>query len=300
MPQKPKVDLKAEIDQLYQLPLSEFVKARNELSKRVRAAGDREAAAQIKSLAKPSVSAWAVNQVFWNAPREFEALLASGERLRAAQQAAAGAAEMRAAGHARRNAAAALLRRAEEILRETSHGVGSDVLRRIEKSLEAAASYGASQPEPGPGRLIEDLAPPGFDVLSAFAASLPSRRSKNTALKVVPPPKAVAAESTSAARRRRRMEEKLAAVQRRAVTLRAEAKRLNEALAKAEDVAAAAQVKVERAQQQFEEARLLAEQSKSKVDEARSKAQAADKAAAAAREKAEEVRTQLQRLVEKK
>jgi hypothetical protein len=47
------------IDELYQLPLDEFTAARNALAK---STGD----ASIKKLEKPSLSAWAVNQLFWH------------------------------------------------------------------------------------------------------------------------------------------------------------------------------------------------------------------------------------------
>ena len=51
------IDLEAELDALYRLPLSEFVAARNELAKRLRQGGERQAADRIKALAKPSITA---------------------------------------------------------------------------------------------------------------------------------------------------------------------------------------------------------------------------------------------------
>ena len=50
--------LDREIDHLYELPLSEFTKARDELAKR--ASSDREA---IRRLQKPNVAAWAARPI---------------------------------------------------------------------------------------------------------------------------------------------------------------------------------------------------------------------------------------------
>ena len=48
---------------LYGYPLAEFVASRDELVKEIRNAGDRELAAEIKKLRKPSVVAGEVNRV---------------------------------------------------------------------------------------------------------------------------------------------------------------------------------------------------------------------------------------------
>ena len=51
-----------ETARLYGLPLDEFTAERDAVAKRLRADGEREEAARIKKLRKPSVPAWAVNQ----------------------------------------------------------------------------------------------------------------------------------------------------------------------------------------------------------------------------------------------
>ena len=52
-----------EIDELFDLPLDEFTAARNDLAKRLKRDGDEDAAEQVRSLPKPSIAAWAVNQL---------------------------------------------------------------------------------------------------------------------------------------------------------------------------------------------------------------------------------------------
>ena len=65
----PAADLESAIDDLYQLPLEAFVAERNALATAVRKAGDRAAADRVKALAKPSATAWAVNQAWWTRAR---------------------------------------------------------------------------------------------------------------------------------------------------------------------------------------------------------------------------------------
>src|SRR5688572_16322677 len=71
----------ADIDALFQLPLSEFTAARNALAARLKKAGKAQEAAQIKSLAKPSMTAWAVNQLYWEHRDVFDILISAGRRL---------------------------------------------------------------------------------------------------------------------------------------------------------------------------------------------------------------------------
>src|SRR5918997_3683747 len=80
------MDLEADIDRLYGLPLDEFVRERDELARRLNRDGDREAAARVKALRKPTVGAWALNQAVRRRRAETQELLETGERLRAAHE----------------------------------------------------------------------------------------------------------------------------------------------------------------------------------------------------------------------
>ena len=85
---------------LYGLPLEEFTPARDKAAKEIRKAGDKETAARIAKLPKPTPAAWAANQVAREQPDLIEALLDAGAALRAAQDAAmsgGGAAALREA-----------------------------------------------------------------------------------------------------------------------------------------------------------------------------------------------------------
>src|SRR5688500_1191742 len=116
-----KNNLKEDVDALFRLPLAEFTGARNALAARLKKSGREEekaAAARVKALAKPSISAWAVNQLYWNHREEFDQLLASGERFHKAQtsRSAGKVADMRAAMDARRESLSELSEIAASIL----------------------------------------------------------------------------------------------------------------------------------------------------------------------------------------
>src|SRR4051795_1382837 len=73
-------------DNLYGLPLEQFVPQRDALAKRLRADKRREDAAEVKALRKPSVAAWAVNQAVRSQPKAARALWDAGDALIAAQE----------------------------------------------------------------------------------------------------------------------------------------------------------------------------------------------------------------------
>ena len=74
-------------EDLYGLPLEEFTPARDALAKELKAAGRKDEAAEVKSLRKPSVAAWALNRVAREHPDAVEGLRAAGAVLREAQDA---------------------------------------------------------------------------------------------------------------------------------------------------------------------------------------------------------------------
>jgi hypothetical protein len=164
----PKLD--DDIDALFKLPLAEFVGARKELAARVKKTGLGSEAEGIKALAKPSISAWTVNQLYWEHREAFDELIATGQRFRKAQ-ATGKILNMREALDARREALSHLSDLATEILSDAGHNPSLDTLRRIATTLEALSAYASLSDGPKVGRLTEDIDPPGFDSFGAFAPS---------------------------------------------------------------------------------------------------------------------------------
>lgn len=173
-----KNSFKEDVDALFRLPLAEFTGARNALVARMKKSGREEEkaeAARVKALAKPSISAWAVNQLYWNHREEFDQLIASGERLHKAQtsRSAGKVADMRAAMDARRESLSELSDIAASVLRDGGHNPSLDTVHRITTTLEALSAYASrsdSRHPEAPGRLTGDIDPPGFE---SFGASIP-------------------------------------------------------------------------------------------------------------------------------
>jgi hypothetical protein len=152
-------------DELFGLPPEEFVAARDELARRLRREGDAEAAKRVKALRRPPLSAWAVNQLARGRGPGLEELLAAGERLRAAHQAALageGAAELRAAAKAEREAVARLVKAAMALLGEAGHATTDATRDRVAATLHAAAASPEAADLVRNGRLVADLDPSGF------------------------------------------------------------------------------------------------------------------------------------------
>ncbi len=165
-----------DVDALFKLPLAEFTGARNELAARLKKSGREEEkaeAARVKALAKPSISAWAVNQLYWNHREAFDQLIVSGERFHKAQtsRSAGKVADIRAALDARREALTDLSDLATSVLADAGHNPAPDTIRRITTTLEGISAYASRSDAPRPGRLTADVDPPGFESFGSFAGA---------------------------------------------------------------------------------------------------------------------------------
>jgi len=152
-------------DELFGLAPDAFVAARDELARRLRREGDAEAARRVKALRRPPLSAWAVNRLARDRGPGLDALLAAGERLRAAHDAALageGAAELRAADRDEREAVAGLVQAALELLRKAGHPATDTTRERVAATLHAAAASPEAADLVRHGRLTADLDPSGF------------------------------------------------------------------------------------------------------------------------------------------
>ncbi len=129
------------LDELYQGPLEEFTRARNELAKELRFGGKGKAADWVKGLQKPSRAAWLVDQLAARKPGDVAELLDLGRELRAAQgEMLAGSpdrARLRETAQLEQRKVDSLARAAEAIGRE--HGAGAQILSRVAETLQAAA-----------------------------------------------------------------------------------------------------------------------------------------------------------------
>lgn len=165
-------ELEADVDALFKLPLAKFTSERNALAARLKKSGRGDDAVLVKSLAKPSISAWAVNQLYWNHREPFDQLIASGERFHKSQTSRSGGkvTDMRDALDARREALSELSDLATSLLRDAGHNPAPDTIHRITTTLEGISAYATRSNAPRPGRLTADVDPPGFEL---FGSSIP-------------------------------------------------------------------------------------------------------------------------------
>jgi hypothetical protein len=150
----------AEIDRLYQLAPDEFTPARNALAK-----GAGADAPAIKGLTRPPIAAWAVNQVHWQQPDVYDALISAATSLRQTHKAilAGRTGDVRAAGKAHEAAVDAALKAALAQLTSNSHPATDSTRQAIATTLRALPGD-----EP-PGRLTRTLQPGGFEMLAGLS-----------------------------------------------------------------------------------------------------------------------------------
>lgn len=158
------------LDRLYGLPLGEFTQARDQLAAELRESGDRDAAARVKKLRRPSVAAWAVNQLVRHHRSEVQELLSVGDDVRTGQRAAlsgGGAEGIREITTRRRRVVDRLLDGAEDLLTKGGQAASRSTLDKVGDSLMAATVDEEAAEAVRAGRLERELAPPsGFETLA--------------------------------------------------------------------------------------------------------------------------------------
>ncbi|HEX8054492.1 MAG TPA: hypothetical protein VF517_16005 [Thermoleophilaceae bacterium] len=136
--------MEREESDLYGLPLDEFIPARTALEKQLRKEGERERAAAVKKLPKPSVAAWAVNQASRCRPKERRALMDASAALREVQERLltreATAADLERATTAQREAIGGLLEAASGLLTSEGKSMGEATLTRVRETFAAVAT----------------------------------------------------------------------------------------------------------------------------------------------------------------
>jgi len=145
------------LDHLYQLPLAEFTAARNALAK-------ESGTASIKTLVKPSLPAWAVNQLFWRKRKTFDRVTAAAERVRTAhgRMLVGKAADVAEAEAAHQAAIKDALDEIRGILKEAGEVESPATTIAVQETLQALPGD-----EP-PGRFSRPLKLKGFEALAGL------------------------------------------------------------------------------------------------------------------------------------
>jgi len=236
-------DTDTAIDELYRGPLDAFTDARNALAKSAKRA-------DLKALVKPSLPAWAVNQLFWHHRAVLDRLVSASEDVRAAhQRALAGEpADIARAEQAHREALREAAAAAKGVLTAGGHAITPGTLDAIRDTLQALPSPDAN------GRLTRPLAPRGLEALAGlvFAARVPGPAAAPAAVARPTPSLAAGASSTagtaSDAAVARAAREKVKAADKAAKEREAARRKADAALAAARQALTAADAAVELAE----------------------------------------------------
>ncbi len=159
--------------ELYALTPAEFTAARDARAREARQAGQRDDAAAIKKLARPTTSAWLVNQLSRQAPEQLGRLIAVAEALEEAQRTLAGG-RLRELSGQRRGVINDLLPCAADIASRAGQPASAVVMGEVRATLEAALADAAARAAVHAGRLTKPLAYAGLgEVDLAAALALP-------------------------------------------------------------------------------------------------------------------------------
>ncbi|HXA60505.1 MAG TPA: hypothetical protein VNW94_15205 [Streptosporangiaceae bacterium] len=153
------MDFDEAADDLYGVVPDEFVMARSGLVAAARADGDTGLAWRIGALKRPTVSAWAVNQVVRDAAGTLEAVLEIGEGLRRAWAAGADLGDW---DRQRSRVVAAAVAAARELAERAGRPLRDQVVREVEDTFQAAIVDVGMAEQVRAGRLVQPLSHVGF------------------------------------------------------------------------------------------------------------------------------------------
>ena len=264
-----KKGIEQDIDRLFSLDPSEFIAARDEQANNLKAEGRAEEGAEVRGLRRPTVAAWAVNQVARQRPDEVKELLAAGVALRQAQRKVLSGVKgggFREATDRRRRAVAALVKSAEAVLQQAGKG-SAGTLEAVQSTFEAASIDQEAGDQLKRGRLTRELsAASGFGGVTGLDVVAAPRERPRAREKDEP---SQSADLEASRREVKELEKAATEARRRAIRARADADR---AEARAEELTR----KAEEARAQAKQAGSGARKAEAEADRAQA---AADRAA---------------------
>ena len=236
------------LDHLYGVDPEDFVAERKRLARELKDAGDAASADAVAKTRKPTVAAWALNQLARKQRRDVDLLLDAGHRLRQAQEGVVGGDDRTAFEQAQkteRDALRRLTRQASELL----GGASAPTLAQISSTLRTAAVSEEGRELLARGRFTAPLEAEGFDVFGALPAPRPSRGRKQAQTR------AAGEELKKAKERLRELEREARAAEREAERLKAEWTESERAAESARAAVAEAQRNVEKTQRRADNER---------------------------------------------
>jgi hypothetical protein len=237
------VTLDEALDELYGVDPEDFVAERKRLARELKDAGDSAAADAVAKTRKPTVAAWALNQLARKQRRDVDLLLDAGHRLRQAQEGVVGGADRAAFEQAQKTEREAL-RRLTQQASELLGGASSQALSQIGSTLRTAAVSEEGRELLARGRFTTPLESEGFDVFGSLPTS-PARSKKTTPAAET---RKTAEELKQAKARVRELEQQVREAEREAARLESEWQKAERAAESARDAVAQAAQELEEAQ----------------------------------------------------
>ncbi|MFE2432730.1 hypothetical protein ACFXJ5_39245 [Streptomyces sp. NPDC059373] len=170
------IDEQAVLDELYGLRPEGFTAARTRHATRARQAGDRELAARITALRRPTVAAWASNQLVRAHPEQVEPILRLGEGLRRAHRELDGG-QLRELTQQQRSLVQALSAQARRLAAEAGEPLHEGAVGEVEQTLHAALADPDAAQQWAAGRLTRALSA-SVDLAGATSPLTPAPQHK--------------------------------------------------------------------------------------------------------------------------
>lgn len=157
------MELDPVIDRLFTVPPTQFVKARDACVAEARRAGQRELAATVKGLRRPTSSAWATNLLAHQRQAQLEQLLDLGATMRAAQT-NPDATQLRGLSQQGRELVGALITEAKHLASDLGQPLTAVATQEVEATLNAALADADAADELKAGRLVLPLSYTGLGI----------------------------------------------------------------------------------------------------------------------------------------
>ena len=174
------MDLDDVADELYGLLPEDFAATRKTRAGEAQAAGDRDLAAAIRQLRRPTTSAWLVNMVVRERPTQTAQLLELGTAMHRAQADLVGD-ELRQLSHQRQELVTSLSGAARQLARDLGKQTSDATMRGLEETLEAAIADSEARDAVASGHLAAAMRYSGLGAESRGVATPSARNDPRTA-----------------------------------------------------------------------------------------------------------------------
>ena len=158
----------------------EFAATRNVRAAEAQSAGDRDLAAAIRHLRRPTTSAWLANLLVRRRPTQIAQLLELGTAMQRAQADLAGE-EMRQLSQRRQEVVTSLSDSARQLAHELGKQASDATMRELEETLEAAIADAGSRDALASGHLAAAMRYSGLGAEWSGVATTSSKKKKDAA-----------------------------------------------------------------------------------------------------------------------